>query len=497
MFEKFFGLTENPFNLTPDPKYLFLSEVHKEAIAHLKYGINERKGFVLITGEVGAGKTTICRALLTSLPAETRTALILNPALSDIELLQTINQEFGLATASSSKKALLDDLNAFLLEVRAAGENAVLIIDECQHLAPEVLEQIRMLSNLETEKEKLLQIILLGQPELNAVLASPTLRQINDRIVLRYHMGMLSLTDTRDYIAHRLMISGSHGDIKFTAAATRLIYRYSRGLPRRINAVAERALLIAFLKGERTISRGMVVSALNEIRGRHVSAHPYRPYLLTIAVVGVLVVFTLSLWRLDLAGLLGENIGVAQTSGQPRTKAEFQIHRDDWAFKDYRAAQTVLQQLPGGLDGEGALNLHPAPEYLINLDRPFIASIAGGYCVIQRAGKDSVWVAGHDRAIIEIPLSKFALLYRWNIMTRYPKGNTAEIFRLADTGERIQWMQTVLHKAGYLTILPNGIFGVETARAVEKLQESYGLKRDGVAGAETLALIAILGRGKT
>lgn len=487
MFEKFYGLTENPFNLTPDPKYLFLSEVHKEALAHLKYGIAERKGFVLITGEVGAGKTTICRSLLASLPAQTRTALILNPALSDIELLQTINQEFGLAAQTSSKKALLDELNEFLLAVRSEGENAVLIIDECQNLAPEVLEQIRMLSNLETETEKLLQIIMIGQPELNTILASPNLRQINDRIVLRYHLGMLTLTDTHDYIAHRLMISGAHGDIKFTRPALRRIYRYSGGLPRRINAVAERALLIGFLRGARTITRAMVAAALKELKGE--PAHPYRPYVWA-AVALVLLLAVAGLWRMDFLDWPGASAGIAKTPPPP----EVVIHRDDWALNDFAAARNLLYQLPGGQDGTGTLNLHPAPEYLQHMDRPFIASVAGGYCVIQRASAASVWVVGRDKAIIEIPLAKFAQLYHWNIMVHYPKGDAVEIFRLADTGERVKWVQEVLKKAGYLKIEPSGVFDVETAQGIEQLQEDYGLKRDGVAGAETLALIAILGR---
>jgi general secretion pathway protein A len=170
MFESFFGLSENPFNLTPDPKSLGLSQVQQEAGYHLQYGIEQRKGFVLITGEIGAGKTTICRSLLAMLPRKTRTALVLNPSLSAVELLQTINQDFGIDAGSTSKKELLDKLYEFLIKVFVDGENAVLIIDECQNLSPEVLEQIRMLSNLETEKEKLLQILLIGQPQLAKML---------------------------------------------------------------------------------------------------------------------------------------------------------------------------------------------------------------------------------------------------------------------------------------------------------------------------------------
>ena len=199
MYKKFFGLREKPFNLTPDPEYFYMSTVHREALSHLLFGIEQRKGFIMITGEVGAGKTTLCRALLSSVPKSTQTALILNPSVSAIELLRAINQEFGLSsTPDKSKKELLDDLNYFLLDVLSRGGNAVIIIDECQNLSPEVLEQVRMLSNLETEKEKLLQIVLIGQPELARTLSMPSLKQINDRITLRYYIGPLSLSETGD-----------------------------------------------------------------------------------------------------------------------------------------------------------------------------------------------------------------------------------------------------------------------------------------------------------
>src|SRR5208337_4388625 len=209
MFEKFFGLSENPFNVTPDPKFLFLSKAHEESLSYLRYGIDQRKGFIMITGEVGAGKTTICRALLGNLPKTVRTALILNPALSDIELLQTINQDFGINASHTSKKALLDELYEFLINVFIAGENAVLIIDECQNLSPDVLEQIRMLSNLETEKEKLLQIVLVGQPELGETLKKPALRQLTQRVSVHYHMLPLQKEEIERYINHRLKIAGA------------------------------------------------------------------------------------------------------------------------------------------------------------------------------------------------------------------------------------------------------------------------------------------------
>ena len=297
MFEHFFGLSENPFNVTPDPKFLFLSKAHEEALSHLQYGIQHRKGFVMITGEVGAGKTTICRSLLGSLPKTVRTALVLNPALSDVELLQTINQDFGINADHTSKKALLDALYEFLINVFIGGENAVLIIDECQNLSADVLEQIRMLSNLETEKEKLLQIVLVGQPELVKLLASPSMKQINDRIVLRYHIWPLNLSDTRSYINHRLIVSGSHGDITFTPGAFRRIYRYSDGVPRKINAVSERSMLIAYLRSSRRITARIISLAVKELRGNYIERRKFlKPALIAPALSALAVVAVGILW---------------------------------------------------------------------------------------------------------------------------------------------------------------------------------------------------------
>ncbi len=269
MYTSHFGLRENPFNVTPDTRYLFLSRQHSEALNHLLYGINEKKGFIIITGGIGTGKTTLCRKILSLIDESTDAALILNSAVSEIELLETINQEFGipLRAGRQSKKGYIDDLNRFLLANFTAGRNAVLLIDEAQNLAPSVLEQIRMLSNLETEREKLLQIILIGQPELEEILASPALRQLNERIPVRYTLTPLDLPQVKDYIRHRLSIAGSgdNGSVHFTHRACRLIYRYSRGIPRRINAICDRALLIAFSRGDSSINPQIVKEGTTDI----------------------------------------------------------------------------------------------------------------------------------------------------------------------------------------------------------------------------------------
>jgi len=267
MYEAYFGLKENPFSLSPDPRYLYLSPQHQEALNCLIYGIGERKGFMVVTGGIGTGKTTLCRALLAGLDGRTASALIFNPALSDVELLKTINEEFGIKLVGrGTKKRYLDGLNAFLMKNFAAGKNAILLIDEAQNLSHSVLEQIRMLSNLETVRDKLIQIILLGQPELRRLLALPSLRQLNERITVRYDLKPLAREDVRRYIEHRLVTAGGEKiGSSFTAGSYDLIYRMSRGIPRRINAICDRALLIAYGKDIRTIDRRLIRAAIRDI----------------------------------------------------------------------------------------------------------------------------------------------------------------------------------------------------------------------------------------
>ena len=267
MYEAFFGLKENPFTLSPDPRYLYLSPQHREALNCLIYGIHEKKGFMVITGGIGTGKTTLCRSLLAGLDNSVATALIFNPALSDLELLKTINQEFGvrMGRGRGTKKRYLDALNAFLMQNFAKGKNTVLLIDEAQNLPHSVMEQIRMLSNLETVREKLIQIILLGQPELLRLLALPSLRQLNERITVRYDLKPLAREDVHHYIEHRIAKAGGQAETIFAPGSYGRIYRASRGIPRRINAICDRALLIAYGKDLRTVDRRLIQAAIRDI----------------------------------------------------------------------------------------------------------------------------------------------------------------------------------------------------------------------------------------
>jgi general secretion pathway protein A len=298
MYLSFFGLNEKPFAITPDPRYLYLSERHAEALAHLLYGINEAGGFVQLTGEVGTGKTTTIRSLLAQTPKNAEVALILNPRMTAPEFLLTICEEIGIGVpdyAAGSLKDLVDILNDYLLKAHAGGRRVVLVVDEAQNLATDVLEQVRLLTNLETNTQKLLQIILIGQPELRTLLDRNELRQLAQRITGRYHLDPLSADETAAYVRHRLRVAGATTDI-FTAPALSEVYRLSGGVPRVINVIADRALLGAYTQDKHRVDGSLVRAAATEVFGKPFAA-PWLPWAGAAAAGVALVITGVLLWE--------------------------------------------------------------------------------------------------------------------------------------------------------------------------------------------------------
>lgn len=267
MYLSYYGLAEMPFNITPDPKFLYLSPTHQEALQHLLYGLQERKGFIVLVGEVGCGKTTLCRRLLNDIEgSHWDTALILNPRVDETQMLRAILTELGETPNGNGMHDLISQMQAVLLDRIAGGREIVLLIDEAQNLSFEVLEQIRLISNLETDKQKLLQIVLMGQPELKDILALPELRQLRQRILVHYELRNLTHHDVAHYIRHRLTLAGSQGRPRFTTWAIRLIHRYSGGIPRIINNVCDKSLLAAFIRESDEVTYWDVRRALKDVK---------------------------------------------------------------------------------------------------------------------------------------------------------------------------------------------------------------------------------------
>lgn len=312
MYSHHFGLTQDPFSIAPDPRYLFMSERHREALAHLLYGVaglsGAAGGFVLLTGDIGTGKTTVCRCFLEQIPAGCHVAYIFNPKLTVPELLQSICDEFHIVVAHQvagqpTVKDYIDALNAFLLQSHAAGQSCVLIIDEAQNLSADVLEQLRLLTNLETNERKLLQIVLIGQPELRTMLTRPELEQLAQRVIARFHLDALSKAETRQYIEHRMAVAGHTGALPFDDAALQTIYQLARGVPRRINLLCGRALLGTWASGQNQVNRRIVRKSAGEVFGpeatpaKRALGRPTGYFLLALGVMGGTLLTGLLVWR--------------------------------------------------------------------------------------------------------------------------------------------------------------------------------------------------------
>lgn len=504
-----FGLRREPFSIAPDPRLLFLSERHREALAHLRYGAQGGGGFVLLTGAIGAGKTTLCRAFLEQLPANCRVAYVFNPQLSSLELLQTVCEEFGVqlaeGLAQSGSKAYIDALNRFLLERHAAGDHCLLLIDEAQCLAAPVLEQLRLLTNLETSNAKLLQIMLVGQPELREMLARPELEQLAQRVIARYHLEGLGEAETAAYVAHRLTLAGWQGPPPFDAAALKALHQLSGGVPRRINLLADRALLALYARGEERAGRGLLQTVAAELRGEPAAAtRPRWPWLAGAATLLASAAVAGGWWSLratssaPAAPALPPAIAAASApppapptaapllpAGFASSDAALRALAPRWGLAADALAERPCAPPAGEWRCWSARLSLPA---LRALDRPGVISLldADGRAqplLLLRLDEDSAWLQGAEGEAKRQPL--LGLANRWSgdylTLWRAPPGLRDAAVPLE--GELAAWLDARLDAAGVPT-------QAERSARVAAFQRAEGLQADGRAGPLTLMRLA-------
>jgi general secretion pathway protein A len=515
MYTSFFGLTENPFSLTPDPRYLYLSRQHKEALDYLLYGINERKGFIVITGGIGTGKTTLCRAMLTHLPEDTKSALVFNPFIADIELLQTIAGEFGIEkhTGANTRKGYVDRLNEFLLHNFSSGGNAVLLIDEAQNLSHNVLEQIRMLSNLETEKEKLVQIVLVGQPELGELLASPSLRQLNERIPVRYDLRPLSRRDVRDYVEHRLVVAGGRGNVRFTNGAIHRIYNETQGNPRRINAICDRSLLIAYAKETHTVSKRIAHKARRDLYGAMklgstTASLPTRRWVPVGLLLLALAMLAVLSWELredifrpaslpPVETTLPTSRYAAPIPPKPEPKPTPSLFLDDAGSlaELFRLFNTATGSSSLSWDGAhlSLISFSLEPEYYVMLKKPFRVSmqrdgLPDRYLLILEADEEGATAL--DTSGRPQPVTRDFILEHWGkrVSWIFPQDEKDQELMKGMRLPEVRTLQKILDHLGY-PLERTGEYDTATADAVKKFQTEFGLKPDGIFGPRTRALL--------
>ncbi len=533
MYAQHFGLEHEPFSIAPDPRYLYLGERHREALAHLRYGL-DGGGLVLLTGEIGSGKTTLCRCFLEQLPADCIVAYIFNPQLTVRELLATICDEFGVRSAdytnrTPSIKSFIDPLNRFLLEAHAAGSICLLVIDEAQALSTHVLEQLRLLTNLETAHRKLLQIVLVGQPELRTRLADPALEQLAQRVIARYHLGPLAGSDIGRYIEHRLMVAGLRGPNPFPTRLLPDIERLSGGIPRRINRLCDRALLGAFAQGRHEVDRATLRQAAREVGGGRPAApvrgHRRRlPGAVAMAVglgVALSLVAAWSAWRpQSLPVPTGEMAATATSPGigaaasgpsliaasaasaaaAPITLAELRTHLREQPLGEQQAWQRLVdawQPVDLGADGAcraaarvqlGCFRGRGGVALIRQLDRPGILLLdepAGARLVLVGLGSDEAWLR-IDGRIRRLPLIDLARVWSGDFATFWRVPEPLLRPAPADGSEPLaRWIAQRLGGAEPRGDAPARIDAPLRRKLIE-FQRAQGLETDGVPGPMTL-----------
>jgi len=545
MYTSFFGLQEKPFAITPDPRYLYLSERHAEALAHLLYGINEAGGFIQLTGEVGTGKTTVIRSLLEQLPGHADVALILNPRVTPAEFLLTICEELHVEVPESgrgSTKTLMDLLGRQLLDTHARGRRVVLIVDEAQNLSTQTLEQVRLLTNLETATTKLLQIILIGQPELRELLGKPELRQLAQRITGRYHLDPLSAEGTAGYVKHRMRVAGATAEV-FTPAALREVHRLSGGIPRVINVICDRALLGAFTQEEHRAGAALVRQAASEVYGRPVPA-PWLKWTTAAAVAAAVAVLAVGIWAFAQRSSgpsteAGAPVGSEEVAGRVDARADAEPAGDDAGLSAEPAAappaqpslaellvrhandtttESALARLfalwgamydptggrgcdQAGRQGLECLFQKGSWAQLRTLNRPAILTltddVGSTHQVVLTGLTDesaTVDLGGEAHEVSITALSRywfgdFLLLWR-------PPLAVVKSLGPGMRGDDVRWLRESLRAAQGLPAVPvaNEVYDDDLVREVQEFQRQHRLAIDGVAGVQTqIVLDTVLG----
>lgn len=538
MYLQHFQFTSEPFSIAPDPRFLFLSVRHEEALAHLLYGLREGGGFVALTGEVGTGKTTLCHCLMGQLPDNVDLALVLNPKLSSLELIATICDELGIIYPDNtiSIKVLTDALNQYLLNAHAKGRRTVVLIDEAQNLSLDVLEQIRLLTNLETKYTKLLQIILVGQPELNNLLNCKELRQLSQRITGRYHLIPLDNNETRDYILHRLAKAGGSADV-FSAGAIRSLYQRSQGIPRLINTIADRSLLGAFSKNQFQVSAGLVNNAANEILNVG-KQFPWRAVLSGLVLGVALVALVWVAWNYDRDKkiLFHQSDKVekpVKTADEPtiiepgviepafiESASNHESSSHQSLTEKLKTEELTLSSAFNRLFSIVGLTVKDEPlvsacdqakqqgyaclidsgnwRQILHFDRPAILELESGngqkhHVVLSRVEDNQIQLDFGENGKFSTDLSQLVSL--WNghyvLLWKIP-GSGKYILREGDVGEsviklrkRMAWFDKNILKFG-----DQKVFDEKLTESVKRFQTDNGLVADGVVGPKTWILLS-------
>jgi general secretion pathway protein A len=527
MYTSFFGLNEKPFTITPDPRYLYMSERHGEGLAHLVYGVTESGGFIQLTGEVGTGKTTLVRTLLGQIPAEVDIALILNPHLTAVEFLTAICEELSIALPEQkrSTKALVDALNQYLLEAHSRGRRIILLVDEAQNLAEDVLEQLRLLTNLETARQKLLQIILIAQPKLREKLAQKSLRQLAQRVTGRYHLEPLSREEASDYIDHRLRVAGALTEI-FTSAAKREVYRLSGGVPRVINVICDRALLGAYTKETRSISRRLVRKAASEVSGQTVRPAALK-WLVPVLGIASLALAGTVLWSAFdgpltsptavssaptvTTAVADATLPAVENEPEPEPEASevdlsallaansnsgsFASMLDRWGIDfDLSAGPVCAQAEAGGLR---CYSQRGTWSTLRQLDRPVVLTLTDDDGITHRVALVGLGDYSADLAvagdIVTVPtelLSKY--WFGQFILVWRPANADDQPIRPGTQGESVRWLRESLATLddNYQPATENtDVYDAELRERIIAFQRRHRLEADGLAGQKTQIII--------